>query len=37
MNLIMIIIIIEEGKEGDEEELKEDETAYTVLGNNRPT
>ena len=34
------LIVLEEGAEGaegEEEELKEDETAYTVLGGNRPT
>ena len=37
MCVFLLSMFIEEGEEGEEEEAKEDETAFTMLGESRPT
>jgi len=34
---LFLSMFVEEGEEGEEEEAKEDETAFTMLGDSRPT
>lgn len=34
---VFLSMFLEEGEEGEEEEAKEDETAFTMLGDARPT